>query len=137
MSQPPQQPPQHGYQAAPYVAPAATGPATPGPQPGSPGRRALAWGIDFTLMVLLAVGLGYLTYQRMVGPLSSVSAEVSSGAQQLVSSGFDIAGVASKTGPAVWGAIASLIIQGFVALVVIQFLYQFLAMAWTGRTLGR
>lgn len=132
----PQPPNGWGYQAEPQVV-APAGEEKPAPRLGYPIRRGLAWAVDFALMLLLAVGLGFVTYRRLVSPVSGVGREAASGVRKLFTSGFDVAGVAAKTGTAVWGEITALIVQGFIALVVIQFLYQFIAMAWTGRTLGK
>lgn len=105
--------------------------------PGSPWRRGLAWGVDFGLIVVVAVGLGAVTYKRILSPFGGVKAEVADGFVKLFTSGFDFETVAADTGGAVWREVSGLVIQGFVALVVVEFLYQFIALAWTGRTVGK
>ncbi|WP_144300527.1 RDD family protein [Stackebrandtia nassauensis] len=100
-------------------------------------RRGLAWFVDIMLIRIVAAGLGYLTYRRIVSPFSGVGSSAHSALKNLFSSGGDIAKVATKTGADVWGIVSSLIIQGFALLVVIHFLYLFIALAWTGRTVGK
>lgn len=99
------------------------------------GRRAIAWCVDFGLMTAVAGGLGAVTYQRILSPLSGVKA--SSGVWAAVSSGGDIAGVAADSGSALWWIIVGLVIQAFAALVLVQLVYQAVALSWTGRTLGK
>ena len=103
----------------------------------SPVRRAAAWGVDFGLMVLVAVGLGFVTYERITSPHSSVAAEAASGFKDMVTAGLDIGDVAATTASSVWDEVSALVIQGFLAVIVVQFLYQFVALAWTGRTVGK
>jgi uncharacterized RDD family membrane protein YckC len=89
------------------------------------GRRVLAWCVDFGLMIPVAVALGYLTYVRVVHRLWGAAGAV-----------FDL-GAVLDTGIVVWRDTSSVVVQGFVGLVIVQFLYQFLALSWTGSTPGK
>ncbi|MGH3736751.1 MAG: RDD family protein [Micromonosporaceae bacterium] len=106
--------------------------------PGVPRlRRLLAWGADFGVLVLVATLLGGVTYQRITGLISGSVALAGSDVWDLLFSGGDIGGVAAEAGTALWRSAVNKVIQGFAALVVVAFLYQTVALAWTGRTVGK
>ncbi|MGH3647109.1 MAG: RDD family protein [Micromonosporaceae bacterium] len=100
-------------------------------------RRALAWAVDFGLLVLIAAALAGVTYQRITSLISGNVALAGSDAWDLIFSRGDLGGAAAEAGTALWRSAVNKVIQGFVVLVVIAFLYQAVALAWTGRTVGK
>lgn len=93
------------------------------------------------MLVVLAfvAGVGLFTYTRLVDYISSQAAlkVAATGVFELLGSQGDLAGVARATGQSVWNDAIGIVVQGFVALIVLQLLYQFAAVQFAGRTLGK
>jgi hypothetical protein len=100
-------------------------------------RRGLAWLLDFSLVVAAAVGLGILTFHRISAMVTDVPGLVGTGAWELLTSGGDPTGAGEDFGRAVWNDAIRAVQQAFGALVLATFLYQWLALAFTGSTLGK
>ncbi|MFD6156143.1 RDD family protein [Nocardia sp. NPDC060256] len=109
----------------------------PPPDQASAGRRIAAWVIDFALIVAAAVLLGSITHYRIADYLSSWPGLAESGGWDLFRANGDWGGAGKTFGWDVFGEILLLIAEAFVALVLLVFAYQFAALAWKGRTLGK
>jgi RDD family protein len=100
-------------------------------------RRGLAWLIDFSLVLAAAVGLGIFTFNRISAMVTDVPGLVEKGAWQVITSGGDLDGAGEDFGRALWNDAIGAVQQGFALLVLATFLYQWLALAFTGTTLGK
>ncbi|MEO3753727.1 RDD family protein [Streptomyces sp. B6B3] len=100
-------------------------------------RRGLAWLLDFSLVVAAAVGLGIFTFHRISAMVTDVPGLVGTGAWELLTSGGDPTGAGEDFGRSVWNSAIGAVQQAFGALVLATFLYQWLALAFTGSTLGK
>ncbi|MGP3967166.1 RDD family protein [Streptomyces sp. 6N223] len=100
-------------------------------------RRGLAWLVDFSLVLAAAVGLGIFTFNRISAMVTDVPGLVEKGAWQVITSGGDLEGAGEDFGRAVWNDAIGAVQQGFALLVLATFLYQWLALAFTGTTLGK
>jgi hypothetical protein len=100
-------------------------------------RRATAWLVDFSLVLAAAVGLGIFTFNRISAMVTDVPGLVEKGAWQVLTSGGDMQGAGEDFGRAVWNDAIGAVQQGFALLVLATFLYQWLALAFTGTTLGK
>ncbi|WP_329570466.1 hypothetical protein [Kitasatospora sp. NBC_01266] len=100
-------------------------------------RRGLAWLVDFALVLGLATLLGVLTFHRIGAMLVNVPGLAGQGVWQLLKSRGDYVGAGEGLGLSLWHSAISDVRQGFVALVLLTFLYQFATLALAGRTLGK
>lgn len=100
-------------------------------------RRLGAWLIDFALVVAAAWGLAVLTFHRISALITDVPELVTKGSWHFVKSGGDAQGAADKMVDSLWKDAVGYIQQGFLALIVLTFLYQWLTLTFTGRTLGK
>ncbi|MEU7141945.1 RDD family protein [Nocardia sp. NPDC046473] len=109
----------------------------PPPDIAPAGRRIAAWAIDFALIVAAAVLLGSITHYRIADYLSGWPGLAESGGWDLFRANGDWGGAGKTFGWDVFGEILLLIGEAFVALVLLVFAYQFAALVWKGRTLGK
>lgn len=113
--------------------------AAPGPAdvsgPAGLGRRAASWLIDFALALLVAIGLGWLTWNRISTLLWTMPDRAIDSAGDALGSG-DILGASLDFGSQLWDHAAWYVVQAFAALIVVMFAYHFVALSWKGRTLG-
>jgi uncharacterized RDD family membrane protein YckC len=117
----------------------------PPPQAGRPttataplGRRLAAWTIDMIIVFCVFVGLSLFTYYRFSELIGGMGTRlVTFGAWDLISTQGDVAASAERTGLQVWDKAVSYLIQGFALLILAQFGYQFVSVAWKGRTVGK
>ncbi|MQY09195.1 RDD family protein [Actinomadura macrotermitis] len=123
--------------ALPYAAPPP--PPAPGDGEAAPrARRFAAWAIDAALLAAVAVLLGGMTWGRLHehfvehAPLRALQAVAG-----LAGSGGDVRAAAGDVGGDLWGALVTDIEQALLLLVLAELVYQFAALAWTGRTLGK
>ncbi|MFI6093694.1 RDD family protein [Streptomyces sp. NPDC051218] len=131
--------------SAPHTAPpTASRPSTGSPSTGSPstsrpstGRRALAWAVDFALVLALAFLLGALAVQRITEVLTDLPDLAGQGAWQLLTADGDTLDRAQGLGRQMWREAVLIVIQSCALLVVATFLYHFAALAIAGRTLGK
>ncbi|XVQ08408.1 RDD family protein [Spirillospora sp. CA-255316] len=129
---PPAYAPPPGAAPAPGIGGAGGAPAAVGP-----GRRTAAWGIDFALVVVLAVALGSWTWTRTTELITNVPALAQESAWQVLTSRGDVKGASVDFGLSLWNTATSYVVQAFAALVLIVFVYHFAALAWKGRTVGK
>ncbi|WP_239590262.1 RDD family protein [Streptomyces aureoverticillatus] len=100
-------------------------------------RRFGAWLIDFALVVAAAWLLAVLTFNRIGTLITDVPELVTKGSWQFVKSGGDAQGATDDLVDSLWRDAVGYIQQGFLALVLVTFLYQWLTLNFTGRTLGK
>ncbi|MFF3264742.1 RDD family protein [Streptomyces sp. NPDC002932] len=98
-------------------------------------RRFLAWFIDFAIVLAVAVLLGILTFDRISNRLTSVGA--AGDVWQVLRAGGHRSETAFAVASSTWETIVIYIAEGFAALVLFAFLYEFLALLWTRRTAGK
>jgi RDD family len=121
---------------------------TPMPASGAPppaphgdaapaGRRALAWMIDFALVLAVAVALGTWTFHRIAAHTTGVTGMAGVSAWRLLTSGGDVTGTAGDVGLSLWHSAVTSVEEAFVLLVLFEVAYVFGALAWRGRTLGK
>ncbi|MFH9070155.1 RDD family protein [Streptomyces alboflavus] len=100
-------------------------------------RRLGAWLIDFALVAAAASGLAVLTFNRISALITDVPELATKGSWHFVKSGGDAQGAADKMVDSLWNDAVGYLQQGFLALIVLTFLYQWLTLNFTGRTLGK
>ncbi|WP_086792709.1 RDD family protein [Streptomyces thermovulgaris] len=100
-------------------------------------RRAVAWSIDFALVVLLAWGLAVLTFQRISTLVTDVPALATRGGLDLLVSRGDVIAASENLGLSLWNTSVFYVQQAFGLLIVATFLYQWACLALLGRTLGK
>lgn len=133
---PPGWPPQPGTPSFPPSPPAPQ--AVPADAPIGLPRRLAAWTIDVLVVAALVGLVGTVTYHRLADYVASLGTRLAAvGVWDLLISRGDLTGIAATTARSAWDGAVSIVIQGFIALVVLQWLYQFAALVWTGRTLGK
>ncbi|WP_433576306.1 RDD family protein [Nocardia brasiliensis] len=103
----------------------------------STGRRLGAWGVDFALVLGAAVLLGVVTHYRVADYLSGWTDLGRAGVWDVVRSNGDWGGAGKTFGLDVVQQVLWYLIEAFVALIVVTFLYQFGCLAWRGRTVGK
>ncbi|WP_067225851.1 RDD family protein [Streptomyces sp. NBRC 109706] len=100
-------------------------------------RRGLAWAVDFSLVIALAVLLGFFTFNRISAMLTDAPGLAETGVWKVITSDGDLAGAGQALGESLWNRSLRAVQQGFVLLFLGTFLYQFLALAFAGTTLGK
>ncbi|MFB8775263.1 RDD family protein [Streptomyces broussonetiae] len=100
-------------------------------------RRAVAWSIDFTLVVTAASLLAVLTFNRISTLFADVPDLATRSGWELVTSRGDVVEASQGLGLSLWNKTVLYVEQAFGALVVIAFLYQWACLALLGRTVGK
>ncbi|SEG59182.1 RDD family protein [Thermomonospora echinospora] len=118
------------------VAPVADAPSPDAPAPVL--RRFAAWALDGAVVFGLFLLIGGFSYARIADHLRAESTQMAAlGPWDIVSSHGDVTGLARGAATDAWNGTVSIVVQGFVLLVLAQLVYQFTALAWRGRTLGK
>ncbi|MDT0266835.1 RDD family protein [Streptomyces sp. DSM 44915] len=100
-------------------------------------RRIVAWLVDFSLVLVVATLLGTFTFQRISAMLTDAPGLAETGVWKVVTSGGDLGDAGRALGESLWNRSVRAVQQGFGLLVLAVFLYQFLALAFAGTTLGK
>ncbi|MEU6146732.1 RDD family protein [Streptomyces sp. NPDC047081] len=100
-------------------------------------RRAMAWFIDFALVLTLAAGLAVLTFHRIAGLVTDVPELAARGGLDLLSSRGDVIGASADFGVSLWDKVVFDVEEAFGVLVVATFLYQWGCLVLAGRTVGK
>lgn len=100
-------------------------------------RRAVAWCIDFALVVALASALAVLTFNRVSALVTDVPELAARGGFDLLTSRGDVAGASEDLGLSLWDKSVLYVEQAFGLLVVATFLYQWACLTLLGRTVGK
>ncbi|MGC5035519.1 RDD family protein [Streptomyces sp. DT190] len=100
-------------------------------------RRAVAWSIDFALVVALASALAVLTFHRISALVTDVPELAARGGLDLLTSRGDVLGASQDMGLTLWDKSVLYVEQAFGLLVLTVFLYQWACLALAGRTVGK
>ncbi|MFI1762874.1 RDD family protein [Streptomyces sp. NPDC020800] len=100
-------------------------------------RRAVAWFIDFALVVTVASLLAVLTFHRITALVTDVPELATRGGFDLLTSRGDVVGASESLGLSLWDKAVLDVEEAFGALVVATFLYQWACLSLLGRTLGK
>ncbi|MCX4991437.1 MULTISPECIES: RDD family protein [unclassified Streptomyces] len=97
----------------------------------------MAWFIDFALVLAAASALAVLTFHRVSALVTDVPDLATRGGWDLLTSRGDVVGASGGFGLSLWRKAVRDVEQAFGLLVVATFLYQWSALALTGRTVGK
>ncbi|MGW0085877.1 RDD family protein [Streptomyces sp. NPDC003393] len=100
-------------------------------------RRAVAWFIDFALVVAAACVLAVLTFHRMSALVTDVPELATRGGLDLLTSRGDVIGASEHLGLSLWDKVVLYVEEAFGLLVPATFLYQWGCLALAGRTVGK
>ncbi|MHC3474539.1 RDD family protein [Streptomyces sp. 7R007] len=100
-------------------------------------RRALAWFVDFALVLALASALAVLTFHRVSALVTDVPELATRGGLDLLTSRGDVVGTSEHLGLSLWDKVVLDVEEAFGLLIVATFLYQWGCLALVGRTLGK
>ncbi|MEU4489385.1 RDD family protein [Streptomyces purpurascens] len=100
-------------------------------------RRAVAWSVDFALVVALASALAVLTFHRISALVTDVPELATRGGLDLLTSRGDVLDASEDLGLSLWNKSVLYVEQAFGLLVLAVFLYQWVCLALAGRTVGK
>ncbi|MFF9805453.1 RDD family protein [Streptomyces coeruleorubidus] len=100
-------------------------------------RRAVAWSIDFALVVALASALAVLTFHRVSALVTDVPELATRSGLELLTSRGDVLDASQDLGLRLWDKSVLYVEQAFGLLVLTVFLYQWACLALAGRTVGK
>ncbi|GAA2283708.1 hypothetical protein GCM10010234_22300 [Streptomyces hawaiiensis] len=100
-------------------------------------RRALAWFVDFALVVALASALAVLTFHRVSALVTDVPELATRGGFDLLTSRGDVLDASQDLGLSLWNKSVLYVEQAFGLLVLTVFLYQWACLSLAGRTVGK
>ncbi|WDV51149.1 RDD family protein [Streptomyces coeruleorubidus] len=100
-------------------------------------RRAVAWSVDFALVVALASALAVLTFHRVSALVTDVPELATRSGLELLTSRGDVLGASQDLGLRLWDKSVLYVEQAFALLVLTVFLYQWACLALAGRTVGK
>jgi hypothetical protein len=100
-------------------------------------RRAMAWCVDFALVVALASALAVLTFHRVSALVTDVPELATRGGFDLLTSRGDVLDASQDLGLSLWNKSVLYVEQAFGLLVLTVFLYQWVCLAVAGRTVGK
>ncbi|KOV98332.1 RDD domain-containing protein [Streptomyces sp. NRRL B-1140] len=100
-------------------------------------RRALAWFVDFALVVALASALAVLTFHRVSALVTDVPELATRGGFDLLTSRGDVLDASQDLGLSLWDKSVLYVEQAFGLLVLTVFLYQWACLSLAGRTVGK
>ncbi|WP_435849388.1 RDD family protein [Streptomyces tibetensis] len=100
-------------------------------------RRALAWLVDFSLVVALASALAVLTFHRVSALVTDVPELATRGGFDLLTSRGDVLDASQDLGLSLWNKSVLYVEQAFGLLVLAVFLYQWACLSLAGRTVGK
>jgi hypothetical protein len=100
-------------------------------------RRAVAWAVDFALVVALASALAVLTFHRISALVTDVPELATRSGLDLLTSRGDVLDASQDLGLTLWDKSVLYVEQAFGLLVLTVFLYQWGCLALAGRTVGK
>ncbi|MFK4146724.1 RDD family protein [Streptomyces sp. NPDC004065] len=100
-------------------------------------RRATAWFIDFSLVVAVGAVLAVLTFHRISALVTEVPELATRGGWDLLTSRGDVLDASQRLGLSLWDEAVLYVEEAFGLLVLAAFLYQWLCLAFVGRTVGK
>lgn len=118
-----------------FEMPGSMAPTGPTGRP-SPGRRLLAWLLDFAIVLVVAVLIGTFTFDRISSQVTGVGA-VGDSVWRVLDSRGNVPGTAESVGVSLWNSAVLDVEEAFGALVLFAFAYHFVALARFRRTVGK
>lgn len=112
-------------------------PVRPAPARPAASRRALAWAVDFALVLTAAWLLALLTFHRIAGLVTDVPELATLGGWEILGADGDTRARAEHLALSLWHQAVFLVVEAFVLLVMCTFVYHWATLALTGRTLGK
>ena len=100
-------------------------------------RRAVAWFIDFALVLAGASMLAVLTFHRISGLVTDVPELATRSGLDLLTSRGDVIDASQHLGLSLWNKTVLYVEEAFGLLIVVTFLYQWGSLALAGRTIGK
>ncbi|MFH8660523.1 hypothetical protein [Streptomyces afghaniensis] len=100
-------------------------------------RRAVAWAVDFALVVALVSALAVLTFHRISALVTDVPELATRSGLDLLTSRGDVLDASQDLGLTLWDKSVLYVEQAFGLLVLTVFLYQWGCLALAGRTVGK
>ncbi|MEU6182533.1 RDD family protein [Streptomyces coeruleorubidus] len=100
-------------------------------------RRAVAWSVDFALVVALASALAVLTFHRVSALVTDVPELATRSGLELLTSRGDVLDASQDLGLRLWDKSVLYVEQAFGLLVLTVFLYQWVCLSVAGRTVGK
>ncbi|WP_243774865.1 RDD family protein [Actinomadura barringtoniae] len=101
------------------------------------GRRFGAWALDAGIIFGVALLLGGMTWGRIHAYLQGLTERGVEAIFDLFVTGGDVQAAGEKLGTHAWDTVVGYVMQAFMLLVLIEYAYQFGAVAWKGRTVGK
>ncbi|MCQ4044678.1 RDD family protein [Streptomyces rubrisoli] len=92
--------------------------------------------LDFAIVLAVAVLLGSFTFHRISGQVTDLGM-VGESVWRILGSRGNLPGTAAGVGSSIWDTAVLDVEEAFAALVLFAFVYQFLALVWTRRTVGK
>ncbi|WP_406329296.1 RDD family protein [Streptomyces sp. NBC_00203] len=100
-------------------------------------RRAVAWFIDFALVLAGASVLAVLTFHRISALVTDVPDLATRSGFDLLTSRGDVVNASEHLGLSLWNKSVLYVEEAFGLLIVVTFLYQWACLALAGRTIGK
>ncbi|GAA1923507.1 hypothetical protein GCM10009753_65850 [Streptantibioticus ferralitis] len=92
--------------------------------------------LDFAIVLTVAVLIGSFTFHRIAGQVTGLGV-VGESVWRILSSRGNLPGTAEGVGLSIWDTTVLDVEEAFGALLLFAFLYQFVALMWTRRTVGK
>ncbi|WP_338145899.1 RDD family protein [Streptomyces scabichelini] len=100
-------------------------------------RRALAWLIDFALVLALATALAVFTFNRISALVTDLPDLATASGWEILTSRGELVEASEDLGLSLWNKAVLYVEQAFGLLVLATFLYQWVTLAFSKRTLGK
>jgi len=100
-------------------------------------RRAVAWFIDFALVLAGASVLAVFTFHRISALVTDVPDLATRSGFDLLTSRGDVVNASEHLGLSLWNKSVLYVEEAFGLLIVVTFLYQWACLALAGRTVGK
>ncbi|MFD7338764.1 hypothetical protein ACFV98_22550 [Streptomyces violascens] len=99
-------------------------------------RRALAWAVDFALVLAAAYAIGVYTVHQITDVWDNAP-QLGVSTWQLITGDGDAIDRAGQFATSLWHQVVTAVIQGFLLLAATTFAYHWACLTFTGRTLGK
>ncbi|WP_438297383.1 RDD family protein [Streptomyces sp. HUAS TT7] len=110
-------------------------PLTPQDRPAI-ARRAIAWSVDFALILVAAYAIGVYTAHQITDVWSNAP-EIGLSSWQIITGDGSAISKAGQIATSLWDQVVTAVIQGFLLLAATTFVYHWSTLAVTGRTVGK
>ncbi|MFD9635258.1 RDD family protein [Streptomyces violascens] len=99
-------------------------------------RRAIAWSVDFALVLAAAYAIGVYTVHQITDVWDNAPG-IGLSSWQIVTGDGSAIEKAGRIATSLWDQVISAVIQGFLLLAAATFLYHWSTLTFAGRTLGK